>query len=188
VLVRNGWLATRIARQIQGFARIATRLRAPRGGSLHLKYALDGPLLEFVRRRRACRGTVRDLGPEALNWRYVQHPKTRFIFAEFSRSGETRGLLVFEDSSMDQTWSIYDLVAETPSDMRAMLSLFVLRGLSTPRLITLRVILDDRHPCRGHLRRLGFVARRPDAVFQVHSPSGAAERWAWCVTQGDKDT
>jgi len=25
-------------------------------------------------------------------------------------------------------------------------------------------------------------------VFQVHSHSGIAERLAWCVTQGDKDT
>src|SRR5438874_1914163 len=87
-----------------------------------------------------------------------------------------------------QTWSIYDLAARTPAHLRAMLTLFVQRALAAPDLVTLRVTLDQRHPCRTHLRTLGFIARRHDAVFQVHSHSGTAERLAWCVTQGDKDT
>ena len=187
-LVRSGWLATRIARQVQGLARMVTRLRAPRDGSLHLKDTLDESLAEFARGLPASGDAVHDLGPESLNWRYAQHPHTRFTFARFTRSGETRGFLVFEDSTLEQTCSIHDLVAKTPADLRAMLTLFVLRGLSTPDLVTLRVVLDERHPCRIHLRSLGFIARRPDAVFQVHSRSGTAERLVWCVTLGDKDT
>jgi GNAT superfamily N-acetyltransferase len=187
-LVRSGRLADRIARALRGCARVLARLRAPRDGSLHLQGTLDESLAEFARGLPASGDAVHDLGPESLNWRYAQHPHTRFTFARFTRSGETRGFLVFEDSILNQTCSIYDLVANTPADMRAMLALFVLRGLSTPSLATLRVLLDERHPCRTYLRRLGFIARRPDAVFQVHSRSGLAERLAWCVTLGDKDT
>jgi GNAT superfamily N-acetyltransferase len=187
-LVRSGWLATRIARRLRALARIVTRLRAPRDGSLHLKDTLDESLLEFARRLPPPGGAVHDLGPESLNWRYAQHPHRRFTFARFTRSGETRGLLVFEDSTLEQTWSIYDLAAKTPADLRAMLTLFVQRALSAPDLVTLRVTLGERHPCRTHLRRLGFIARRPDAVFQVYSRGGVAERLVWCVTQGDKDT
>jgi RimJ/RimL family protein N-acetyltransferase len=187
-LVRSGWLATRIAGQIRRLAGAVARARTPRDGSLHFKDTLDESLLQFARTLPASDGTVHDTGPEALRWRYAQHPKTRFTFATFSRSGEVRGFLVFEESTLEQTCSIYDLVARTRPDMRAMLALFILRGLSMPGLITVRVLLDDRHPHRTCLRRLGFIARRSDAVFQVHSPSGTAERLAWCVTQGDKDT
>jgi GNAT superfamily N-acetyltransferase len=186
--VRSGWLAIRIARQIRGFARTVANLSAPRDGSLRLKDALDESLAEFARGLPASGGAVHDLGPDSLNWRYAQHPNTRFTFASFTRSGETRGFLVFEDNTLEQTCSIYDLVAKTPSDMRAMLALFVLRSLSTASLATLRVLLDERHPCRTYLRRLGFIARRPESVFQVHSRSEMAERLAWCVTLGDKDT
>ncbi len=187
-LVRSGWLATRIARRMRALERIVTRLRTKRVGALHLKDTLDESLLEFARRLPPSGGAVRDLGPESLNWRYAQHPHTRFTFARFTRSGETRGLLVFEDSTLEQTWSIYDLAAKTPADLGAMLTLFVQRARSAPDLVTLRVTLDERHPCRAQLRALGFIARRPDTVFQVHSHSGMAERLAWCVTQGDKDT
>jgi GNAT superfamily N-acetyltransferase len=186
--VRSEWLATRIAGRMRALARMVTRLRAPRRGSLHLQDSLDESLLEFARRLPPPRDAVHDLGPESLNWRYAQHPHTRFNFARFTRSGETRGLLVFEGSTLEQTWSIYDLAAKTPADLRAMLALFIQRALSAPDLVTLRVTVDERHPCRKHLRRLGFIARRPDAVFQVHSRSGIAERLVWCVTQGDKDT
>lgn len=187
-LVRNGWLATRIARRMRALARVVTRLRAPRHGSLQLKDTLDESLLELARRLAPSGGAVHDLGPESLNWRYVQHPHTRFTFAVFTRSGEARGLLVFEDSTLEQSWSIYDLAAKTPADLRAMLTLFVQRAQAAAELVTLRVTLDERHPCRADVRRLGFIARRPEAVFQVHSRSGMAERLLWCVTQGDKDT
>jgi GNAT superfamily N-acetyltransferase len=187
-LVGSGWLAARIAGQIRKLARVVARARVPRDGTLHFKDALDEPLFEFARRLPASEGAVHDIGPEALKWRYVQHPNTRFTFATFSRSGAVRGFLVFEESTLERTCSIYDLAARTRGDLRAMLALFILRGLSTPGLITLRVLLDDRHPFRTCIRRLGFIARRPDTVFQVHSPSGTAERLAWRVTQGDKDT
>jgi GNAT superfamily N-acetyltransferase len=187
-LVRSEWPATYIAWRVRALARIVTRLRAPRDGSLHLKNTLDESLLEFARTFPPPGDAVRDLGLEALKWRYAQHPRTRFTFATFTCLDETRGLLVFEDSTLEQTWSIYDLAAKTPADLRAMLTLLVQRALSVPDLVTLRVTLDERHPCRTHLRRLGFIARRPDAVFQVHSRCGMSERLAWCVTHGDKDT
>jgi len=155
---------------------------------LHFKDAPDESLFAFARRPPASDGAIHDTGPETLKWRYAEHPNTRFTFATFSRSGEARGFLVFEESTLERTCSIYDLGARTPADMRAMLALFILRGLSTPDLITLRVLLDDRHPHRICFRKLGFIARRPEAVFQVHSPSGTAERLTWCVTHGDKDT
>ena len=186
--VRNRWLASGIAKQIRWIASAVARMRIPRDGTLRLSEALDDSLIEFARRQPEVDGAVHDTGPESLKWRYAQHPNTRFTFATFCRSGEVRGFLVSEESTLAQTCSIYDVVALTSTDMRAMLALFILRRLSQPDLITLRVHLDDRHPHRTCLRRLGFIARRRDALFQVHSSTGTAERVRWCVTQGDKDT
>lgn len=187
-LVRNGWLAAGVARQLRGLGRLLARLAAPRDGSLHLQNTLDESLLTFVRGLSVPDGAVHDLGPESLNWRYVRHPHTRFTVARFTRAGEVRGLLVFEDDTLAQSCSIYDLLAKSGADLRSMLALLILRSLSMPNLTTLRVLLDERHPCRAQLLRLGFIARRPDAVFQVHSSDGTAERLPWRVTQGDKDT
>src|SRR5256885_16939181 len=55
--------------------------------SLHdaLPISLDESLLEFARRLPPPGGAVRELGPESLNWRYGQHPHTRFTFARLDR-------------------------------------------------------------------------------------------------------
>jgi hypothetical protein len=131
---------------------------------------------------------IRDAGREALEWRYVRHPRTRFTFATLRHAGEPRGLLVFEESTLPGTCAIYDLAASSGAELRALFALFVVRGLATPGLATLRVHLDQRHPARPHLRRLGFIARAAETVLQIHSRDGSAERLDWRVSQGDKDT
>jgi GNAT superfamily N-acetyltransferase len=178
-------LAKRVARCVRGAERLWVRRHVPRNGTLQLSDTMEDALLRFAQRLPASPGVVRDLGPEFLQWRYAQHPRTRFTFATFKRLGQVRGFLVFEATSMEGTCSIYDLVGETADDLRAMLALFVLRSLATPGLATLRILLDEQHPGRAQLRRLGFIARAADAVFQVRDV--AAPQAAWHITQGDKD-
>lgn len=187
-IVRSRWLATRIARSLRSFARVTIPLLAPREGSLQIKDTLDESLLAFTSKLPLVHGVVHDLAPESLRWRYAHHPHTQFWFATFARAGKTCGFLIFENCSLEQTCSIYDLVAMTAADMRAMISLFILHALATPDLAALRIVLDDQHPSQAQLRRLGFIARPPAAVFQVHSQAGTAECLPWRVTQGDKDT
>jgi GNAT superfamily N-acetyltransferase len=184
-LLRSEALANTASRSIRAAERLLVRRHVPRHGVLHLNGTPEDALLQFAQRLPASPGVVRDLGPEFLQWRYAQHPHTRFTFASFKRLGEIRGFLVFEDSSMEGTCSIYDFVGKTAQDLRAMLALFVLRSLATPGLVTLRVLLDEHHPGRAQLRRLGFIARSADAVFQVRQMS--APQVAWQITQGDKD-
>jgi hypothetical protein len=50
------------------------------------------------------------------------------------------------------------------------------------------MLTDNHHPARSTLLLLGFSPRRAEAVYQVHSRDGSAERCTWHVTQGDKDT
>ena len=189
--LRSPLLGDRTARHIASWlasaARAVARWRAPHDGALFFADARGSSTLELPCALPGHGGAVRELSPASLKWRYAEHPHSQFAFGRFYRAGELRGFVILEDDTLSQSCSIYDLGTTTTVDARDMLALCVLRGLSSG-LSSLRMILDERHPLRKCLRGLGFVARRTDSVFQVHSRTGAAESSEWFVTQGDKDT
>jgi hypothetical protein len=187
-IVRSAWLAALIARPLRWAARALARLRAPRAGELILADTPGEAVQEFLRSVAPSEGAMHDLGAQTLRWRYQQHPNTHFVFATYTRGGEVRGFLVFEETSLEGICHVYDLAARAPADMRAMLALFLLRSLETPGIVTVRMLTDNHHPARSTLLLLGFSPRRAEAVYQVHSRDGSAERCTWHVTQGDKDT
>ena len=187
-VVRSAWLTAVIAYPLRWIARTLTRLRAPHDGELILTDTPGEAVQEFLRSVAPSEGAVHDLGAQTLRWRYQQHPNTHFVFATYTRGGAVRGFLVFEQTSLEGVCHIYDVTARTPADLRALFALFLLRSLDTPGVVTVRMLTDDRHPARGTLRVLGFSRRRAEAMYQVHSRDGSAERCAWHVTQGDKDT
>lgn len=186
-LVRSARLATAVARGVRSCARLLAR-RFVRGGDvLSLSDVPEASLAELVR-QTSLHAALRESGRESLNWRYVRHPHMRFTFATLRHAGELRGFLVFEESTLAGRCSIYDIFASTAEDLRALLALFILRGLATPGLATLRVLLDEGHPCRAQIGRLGFLVRAAETVVQIHSRDGSAERLSWRISQGDKDT
>ena len=186
-ILHSARLARAIAGRLRAAVRAIMRLRVPGDGVLFLTSARNNCVLGlpcgFTRRA----DVARDLAPAELSWRYAQHPHVRFVVGRYYRADMLRGFVVFEDDSQTQACSVYDLTATEPADLRAMLALLVLRGMAA-ELTSVRMILDNRHPARGCLRGLGFIARPADSVFQVHSSNGMAERAIWRVTQGDKDT
>lgn len=187
-LLRLRPLAAVVARMLRAGTDIRARRHVRAGGSLRLNPAPDAHTYAFLQQLPKASGVQRSLEPGALEWRYVRHPHSRFTFATYWLGGAVRGLLVFEDTTLEGTCSIYDLFALEDADMRAMLALFILRSSTVPGIATIRVMLDGAHPAREALRRVGFIARPAQAVFQVHSRSGDAQRMHWRVTQGDKDT
>lgn len=186
-VARSRVVAAAVARSLRAAARALVRRHIPPEGALHLSDSMEEPLSSFAQRLPVVQGIVREMGPESLAWRYAQHPHIRFGFATYQLAGEVRGFLIFEDRTAESMCSIYDLVGETPQDLRAMLALFVARGLATPGLATLRVTLDGQHPARVPLRQVGFIVRPVDAVFQVHASQLSAPGRVWRITQGDKD-
>jgi GNAT superfamily N-acetyltransferase len=181
-------LSSLVAHLLRGCTDFLARRHVRAGGSLRLNPAPDAHTYAFLERLPQAGGVRRSLPHGSLEWRYVRHPHTRFTFATYWLDGAVRGLLVFEDTTLEGACSIYDLYALADEDMRAMLALFILRSSSVPGIATIRVALDGAHPARDSLRRVGFIARPAEAVFQVHSRGGDAERARWQVTQGDKDT
>jgi len=177
-----------VARVLRSGTDFMARRHVRAGGSLRLNPAPDAQTYAFLARLPPADCVQRSLPPGSLEWRYVRHPHSRFTFASYWRDGSVRGLLIFEDTTLGGACSIYDLFALAEEDMRAMLALFILRSSAVPGIATIRVALDGAHPARDALRRVGFIARPAEAVFQVRSRSGDAERSRWRISQGDKDT
>ena len=187
-LVRSELVARGLARAVQSGTRLLARAFASPEGSLTIA---DSPRAarEFLLGQQTPRGVVqRILSPETLEWRYAQHPRAKFQFATYLRSGSTNGVLVFEERALERSCTICDLVACSKRDLRDMLAHFILDVLSQSRVISVRLLLDDRHPARDCLLVLGFVPRPAEAAFQVHWLAGDAQSLQWRISQGDKDT
>lgn len=187
-ILRYPPLARGLARALRGGANQLARRHLKAGGALTLASAPDAATYAFLGQLAQGQALARDLKPGSLEWRYVRHPHSRFTFATYQLAGVVRGLLVFEDTTLSGTCSIYELFAQEERDMCAMLAHFVLRSAAIGGLGTIRVTLDSAHPARTALRRAGFVDRPAEAIYQVHSRNGNAERALWRITQGDKDT
>jgi GNAT superfamily N-acetyltransferase len=158
----------------------------PAGATLHFTTSLKelpGPIPVQTPERGVA---VRELSRDALEWRYAQHPHSRFTFASLQQAGSVRSLLVYEEA--DDYCVIYDVLAPGAQELQGLLAAFVSQFLQRRDRLTLRIALDQDHPARAILGRLGFFARPDDAVFQVHSATGAAEGLRWRLSQGDKDT
>jgi GNAT superfamily N-acetyltransferase len=185
---RSALLARGLARALRAGARAFIGRHVPRDGTLQVSDLPDTTIAERVRAQAASGVATRDLNAQVLGWRYTRHPHTAFRFATLSRAGVARAFLAFEESSHLGTCAIYDLWAMSAADVRALVALFMRRALTAAQLKSVRVLLDERHPWCAELRRLGFIARPAEAVFQVHSRDGSAARLNWQLSQGDKDT
>jgi GNAT superfamily N-acetyltransferase len=186
-LLRSARLAGALGGGLRACARLLVRRHVRAGDELSLSATPEASFADLARQDLLHVG-IRDGAREGLDWRYVRNPRTRFTFATLRRAGKPRAALVYEDSILPGICSVYDLAAVSAADLRALFALFIERGLATPGLASLRVQLDQRHPARAHLRRLGFIARAAETVVQIHSRDGSAERLEWRVSQGDKDT
>jgi GNAT superfamily N-acetyltransferase len=185
---RSTLLARALARGLRAGARAFVGRHVPHDGTLQVSDLPDTSVAAAARARAAAGVATRDLDAQVLGWRYTRHPHTAFRFATLSRAGVARAFLAFEESTHPGICAIYDLWATSAADARALLALFMRRALTAAQLKSVRVLLDERHPWRAELRRLGFIARPVEAVFQVHSRDGSAARLDWQLSQGDKDT
>jgi len=185
---RSALLARALARAVRAGSRALITRHVPRDGTLQVSDLPDATIGERVRAQAAAGAATRDLAAQVLGWRYTRHPHTAFRFATLSRAGIARAFLAFEESTHPGTCVVYDLWATSAVDARALMALFMRRALTAAQLKSVRVLLDERHPWRAELRRLGFIARPVEAVFQVHSRDGGAAQLGWQLSQGDKDT
>jgi hypothetical protein len=179
-------LARALAAPVRTAGRMWVARAQPAQATLHLNATL-GELPGALPAQTLERGiATRELSADTLQWRYTHHPRSRFTFATLQQAGEVRALLVYEE--VDGTCVIYDLLAARQQELEGLLAAFVGHILARNELLALRIVLDQDHPARSGLRRLGFLARPDEAAFQVHSATASAAGLRWRLSQGDKDT
>ncbi len=184
----GGALPAAASRVTRAAVRLLSRSHIPRDCTLEVSATLSATLRARLPHFPPSGRISRTLDAPTLDWRYVRHPHARFKFATFARAGRPRAFLVFEESQSEGTCFLYDMAAEDTSSLRGLLALFVRRGAETPALRTLRVLLDTKHSARVVLRQVGFIARAPEAAFQLFAAASQDPPRGWCLTQGDKDT
>jgi GNAT superfamily N-acetyltransferase len=133
----------------------------------------------------------RDRSLVSLSWRYADHPSQKFSVAKMTRGAHLIGYAVFSVDPQEQLCVVYDLVVREDADVTSLLALLGQYCIRQGEISTIRLVLNDEHPYRQRIWRLGFIARGAAAAFQVYSPgdASAASRCTpkWIVTAGDKD-
>jgi GNAT superfamily N-acetyltransferase len=188
-VLRSARLARQIARPAAMLMTGVARLHRRQGYSLDLSGGLDDSLDAIWRRFDRKRLVLSDRSVATLNWRYASHPQAAFKFATLHRRGQPAGYLVYEFAEGGGECSVYDLLLPEPGDLGCMLALFASYLADQGGVDALRLLLNDEHPYRKQLWKLGFVARAPSGVFQLYGRNAQArlEGSRWFLTQGDKD-
>ena len=185
-VLRSVWLTQRVCQIYRSLARVLLRRHLLRDGTLQFVSEPDEAVGELWRSSRKDGRVMRDLSVRTLMWRYATHPRTKFTFAKLMRGGELHAFMVLTLDAQSRACSIYDVLAKSTTDLSCILALYALEAMGARDVRTLRISVDNNHPYRRSIRRLGFVPRPPGAPVQEH-PCCAAERTPWSITSGDKD-
>jgi hypothetical protein len=184
---RSAWLTQSACHIYRRLVRILLGRHLVEGLTLQFVSEPDESLGELWKGSPKDRRVMRDLGVQSLTWRYSTHPHTKFTFAKLMHRDELRAFMVLTLDEQSRACSIYDLLAKSTADLCCILALYAIGEMERRDVSTLRIAVDDKHPYRRSLRRLGFVSRSPVAPFQCHPRGGIVARAPWTITSGDKD-
>jgi hypothetical protein len=154
----------------------------------------DGPcgdeFADLARRTRARAGAWVDRSPAYLNWRFVDHPVSRYERAEARRNGALVAYAVFrqsgDDGLLEDVFGADD--AEAVTDLvEAVVAVLRARGV-----MAVSATMLTSHPWRGWLRRLGFVPRESKpmvvCVSRPRVADGLPREDGWFFMDGDRDS
>lgn len=187
--VGSAGLADLLALPFRGVLSLAARLQRRRDWSIELADDFDERFDALWSSFPKTGLILGDRSRAALRWRYHDHPNRRFRVARFLHAGEMRGYVVFETTQDGSDLSVQDMLVVGQRDLPCVLAVFLSWCLAQHWLGTVRVALSQGHPYAAGLWRLGFVAREPQARFQVLEAAvqAAPPAGAWSLTAGDKD-
>jgi hypothetical protein len=186
-LVGSAWLTRRICQIYHRLLRMLLRRHTMKDSTLQCISEPDEGLGELWRTCPKSGRVMRDLSVQTLTWRYTTHPRTRFTFVKLMRGSELRAFMVLTLDAHSRTCSIYDVLANSAADLSCILAQYALEAMDRGDVSTLRISVNDKHPYRRSIRKLGFLPRLPGAPLQGHPRNPAGERTPWSITSGDKD-
>jgi GNAT superfamily N-acetyltransferase len=188
-LLKSTWMASRISRlYTRAVFQILSRT-IQKECSLQLVDQLDESFEVFWRNFPKGNLVLRDRSVESLTWRFLDHPQNQILIARVNRDRELVGYVAFEIAQGDREVLVHDLIVAKDGDVRSVVALFVLKCLDFENICTIRMVTSDSHPFEKGLSRFGFVRRKSESVFQVHTATDSAVNSCnvWVLTWGDKD-
>jgi GNAT superfamily N-acetyltransferase len=185
----NRFLAKHIAWLINKFMSIIAQLHIRNGYSLQWVSELDSSFATLWNAIPKENLILSDRGIEHLTWRYLHHPRNKFHIVKFLKRDELVGYLIYTLSQSDNVCHIYDLIVREQKDLLCMFSLFQIQSIRHGSLSMIKLVLNDKHPYRKTLWKLGFIPRSEQGTFDVFWPTGFAQKDSlnWSITLGDKD-
>jgi hypothetical protein len=188
-LLKSKWLAYRLGGLFTGLVSLILSLKVQQGCSIQLVDRLDESFESFWRNFPKGRLILRDRSVESLLWRFLSHPLQRIQIASVLRKGGLLGYVAFEIVQIDREVLIHDLVIATEGEVGSVIALFVQKCRDLGDFCTIRLVTSYNHPFEKALSRLGFLRRKSQTVFQVHSVASQAidADSTWALTWGDKD-
>lgn len=187
-ILKNELLAKLVTLPITILVTAAVRLRIKKGCEIQFIDNVDDSFDKLWTEISKENLVISDRGHMYLKWRYLAHPHEIFRIVKLTHGEDLAGYLIWKVSPAEKTCVIYDVLARNKKDLLCMLSLFILKIIQSDDIGTFRIVLNDSHPFRNALWKLGFIKRKAQGSFYVHWPTEfLRSNLNWCLSQGDKD-
>ena len=126
-----------------------------------------------------------------LNWRYLDHPHSRYEMMTAHHKGVLAAYVVFTHDGDDAT--LVDLFGIDNAEVMSALILQVIAHLRQRSAITVSALISQSHPWRALMQRLGFKERETTPVVIYIPPcmeySNPQIREArWLLMHGDRES
>jgi hypothetical protein len=120
-----------------------------------------------------------------LNWRFVDHPHSRFEVLTARKGKDLKGYIIFQADGGDGR--IVDLFADDPAEIRRGLVAGAVEILRARGCEIVSLPISAAHPWRKELNALGFRPREAQPVVTMQSPA-AAGKSPWLFLEGDRES
>lgn len=135
-------------------------------------------------------GVYTDRQADYLNWRYLQHPNTKYEILTAHRDGTLQGYLIFTNE--DENASIVDWFGLDNAEMLQSLVKGAITLLRERRTMTLSASLLQSHPRVALLKKLGFRERESQPVILQGPTAGVGSAGTakphWFLMDGDRES
>jgi hypothetical protein len=123
---------------------------------------------------------------EYLNWRFLDHPQSRFEILTARKGKDLKGYMIFQADGADGR--IIDLFADDPAEFRRGLVAGAVEILRARGCEIVSLPISAGHPWRKDLTALGFRPRESQPMVTMHNPAGANDKKPWLFLEGDRES
>ena len=187
--IKNRWVANLLALPYKYFIRSKLFFAGTNGFYSEIVNDFDESFDEFWQTFNKENLIIRDKSVSTLCWRYKQHPQIEFLIYKIFKNNKFIGFIVYTFSKINNVCSVYEFIVQEKEYVKHAMNLFIKKIFQRRNTASIRIILNKNHQYSSILKKIGFITRGEDGVFQTYIPRGSDinKNLKWFVTRGDKD-